>query len=77
MRRAGELHLLVEKGADHGAAVGVGVVQQGVEVRQQSVSDVQHVPGNVLKSGVPGSRILPLEEKRVLLEKLDWTAWES
>lgn len=26
VRRAGELHLLVENGADHSAAVGVGIV---------------------------------------------------
>lgn len=58
----------MEKGTHHGAAVGVGIMQQGVEIRQQGVSDVQHIPGNRMKFCIPDSRILPLKEKRVLLK---------
>lgn len=68
------MHLLVEKGTHHGAAVGMGIVQQGVEIRQQGVSDVQHIPGNRMKVCTPDSRILPLKEKKSVVEKLGWTA---
>lgn len=54
---------LVEQRADDGAAARVGLVHQGVQIGQEGVADVEHFPGNFLKSRIPSDGILPLKKR--------------
>lgn len=60
-------HSLVEQRAHNCAAVGGGVVHQRVEVGQQRVADVQHIPGDILKRGVPRHGVLPLKRENSVI----------
>lgn len=54
--------LLVQQGSDDCASFGVSFKHQRVEVRQESVPDVQDVPRIIGKLGTPGNRVLSLVE---------------
>lgn len=55
----------MEKRPHDGAALRVGHVHQGVEIRQQGVSGLQHTSGHIHEGSIPGHRVLPLKEKSV------------
>ena len=59
-----ETNSLVEKRPHNSAALRMGHVHQGVEIRQQGVSGQQHTSGNIHEGSIPGHRVLPLKEKR-------------
>lgn len=54
---------LMEKRPHDCAALCVGHVHQGVEIRQQGVSGLQDTSGDVHKGVIPGHRVLPLKRK--------------
>lgn len=54
----------MEKRPHNSAALRVGQVHQGVEIRQQSVSGLQDSFGDIHKGSIPGHRVLSLKEKR-------------
>lgn len=57
----------MEQRAHDCAAVGGGIVHQRVEVGQQRVADVQHIPGDILKRGVPRHGVLPLKRENLVI----------
>lgn len=57
----------MEQRAHDCAAVGGGVIHQRVEVGQQHVADVQHIPGDILKRGVPRHGVLPLKRENSVI----------
>lgn len=57
----------MEQRAHDCAAVGGGVIHQRVEVGQQRVADVQHIPGDILKRGVPRHGVLPLKRENSVI----------
>ena len=57
-------HSLMEKRPYDGAALCVGFVHQGVEIRQQGVSGLQDTLGDCHEGRIPGHRVLPLRRKK-------------
>ena len=50
----------MQQGSDDSASLGVGLVHQRVQVGQERVAGVQHVPGRRGESFIPGHGVLPL-----------------
>lgn len=56
---------LVQERSDDGAALGVGLEHQRVEVRQEGVADVQDVARRLREGGVPRDGILSLTDQKI------------